>query len=106
MLASLGGGTIPMALTAISETDSVVHARDGQIVVIGGLMTQSTTNNQSGLPGLSTTALGLTQKSTQKSELILLLKPTVVDGDRDWSDDIAHSRDRMNSMANVSGARP
>jgi MSHA biogenesis protein MshL len=106
MLASLGGGTIPMALTAISETDSVVHARDGQIVVIGGLMTQSTTNNQSGLPGLSTTALGLTQKSTQKSELILLLKPTVVDSDRDWSDDIAHSRNRMNSMANAPGAKP
>ncbi len=106
MLASLGGGTVPFALTAISETDSVVRARDGQIVVIGGLMTQSTTDNQSGLPGLSKTALGLTQKTTQKSELILLLKPTVVDTDKDWSDDIAHSRERINSMANASGARP
>jgi MSHA biogenesis protein MshL len=106
ILASLGGGTIPMALTAISETDSVVRARDGQIVVIGGLMSQSTTNNQSGLPGLPKIVFGQTQKTTQKSELILLLKPTVVDGDKDWSDDIAHSRDRMNSMANASGARP
>ncbi len=102
----LSGGTVPMALTAISETDSVVRARDGQIVVIGGLMSQSTTNNQSGLPGLSSTALGLTEKSTKKSELILLLKPTVVDSDKDWSDEIGHSRDRMNSMANASGAKP
>jgi len=100
------GQQVQMALTNISETDSVIRARDGQIVVIGGLMTQQTTNNQSGLPGMSTTALGLTQKSTTKTELILLLKPTVVDSDKDWSDDLAHSRDRMNSMANASGARP
>jgi len=75
-------------------------------VVIGGLMSQSTTDNQSGLPGMSKTVFGLTQKTTQKSELVLLLKPTVVDSDKDWSDDIAHSRDRMNSMANAVGAKP
>ena len=100
------GGTVPMASTAISETDSVVRARDGQIVVIGGLMTQSTTNNQSGLPGLPKMVFGQTQKNTQKSELVLLLKPTVVDSDKDWSDDLAHSRDRMNRLANASGERP
>lgn len=102
----ISGGTLPMASTAISETDSVVRARDGQIVVIGGLMSQSTTDSQSGLPGLPKMVFGQTQKSTRKSELILLLKPTVVDSDQNWSDDIAHSRDRMNSLANASGARP
>ena len=95
-----------MALTSISETDSIVRARDGQIVVIGGLMRQAAFDDQSGLPGLPKVAFGQTKKRVEKRELILLLKPTVVDSDKDWSDDIAHSRDRMSSMANASGARP
>ena len=100
------GGTVPFALTSISETDSVVRARDGQIVVIGGLMRQATFDDQSGLPGLAKSVFGQTKKRTEKRELILLLKPTVVDSDKDWSDDITHSRERISSMGNSSGARP
>ncbi|MES1980989.1 MAG: secretin N-terminal domain-containing protein [Pseudomonadota bacterium] len=95
------GGTVPMPLTAISETDSVVRARDGQIVVIGGLMRQATFDDQSGLPGLPKVAFGQTNKRTEKRELILLLKPTVVDSDREWSDDITRSRDRVSGMMNT-----
>ena len=43
--------------------------------------------------------LGQTSKITEKRELIILLKPTVVDSDKDWSDDIARSRDRMNNLS-------
>ena len=68
-------------------------------MVIGGLMSQQSTLGQSGLPGMSKTLFGQTSKQTQKRELVILLKPTVVDADRDWSDDIAHSRDRMNSIS-------
>ena len=100
------GGTIPMASTSVEETDSIVRAHDGQIVVIGGLMRQTSFDDQSGLPGLPKGLFGQTNKHTEKRELVILLKPTVVDSDKDWSDDIAHSRDRMNSMANASGARP
>jgi MSHA biogenesis protein MshL len=42
---------------------------------------------------------GQTNKRTEKRELVILLKPTVVDSDKDWSDDIARSRDRINSMS-------
>lgn len=97
------GGTVPMATTSISETDSVIRARDGQVVVIGGLMTQQTQDGESGLPGLPKMIFGHTSRTTQKTELILLLKPTVVDSDLEWADDIAHSRDRMNSMASSLG---
>ena len=92
-------GSVPLASSTISETDSIVRAHDGQIVVIGGLMSQQSTLGQSGLPGMSKTLFGQTSKQTQKRELVILLKPTVVDADRDWSDDIAHSRDRMNSIS-------
>ena len=43
---------------------------------------------------------GQTSKKVDKRELILLLKPTVVDSETGWADDIARSRDRMGSMMN------
>lgn len=100
------GGTVPMALTSVSETDSVVRARDGQIVVIGGLMRQATYDDESGLPGLPKAVFGQTKKRTEKRELIILLKPTVVDSDKDWSEDIGRSRDRMSRLTEPAGVRP
>jgi MSHA biogenesis protein MshL len=94
------GGTLilPLASSAISETDSIVRARDGQIVAIGGLMRQAASNNNSGLPGLPKSLFGQTNQLSEKRELVILLKPTIVDNDKDWSDDIMHSRDRVNGM--------
>ncbi len=102
------GGTLnlPLASSSVSETDSIVRARDGQIVAIGGLMRQATFDDQSGLPGLPKAVFGQTSKRIEKRELVILLKPTVVDSDRDWSDDITRSRDRMSGMTNSPGARP
>jgi len=97
---------MPLASSSISETDSIVRARDGQIVAIGGLMRQATFDDQSGLPGLPKAVFGQTNKRTEKRELVILLKPTVVDSDKDWSDDITRSRDRVNGMTNSSGVRP
>jgi MSHA biogenesis protein MshL len=93
------GQTLQMASTSIEETDSVVRAKDGQIVVIGGLMSQSSTELQSGLPGWVKTIFGQTSKLSDKRELVILLKPTVVDSDKVWSDEISRSRDRMNGMS-------
>ncbi|MBI5658367.1 MAG: secretin N-terminal domain-containing protein [Nitrosomonadales bacterium] len=94
------GGTLnlPLASSSVSETDSIVRARGGQIVAIGGLMRQATFDDQSGLPGLPKAVFGQTSKRVEKRELVILLKPTVVDGDKDWSDDISRSRDRMNGI--------
>jgi MSHA biogenesis protein MshL len=93
------GTTLQMASTSIEETDSVVRAKDGQIVVIGGLMSQSTTELNSGLPGWIKSIFGQTSKLTEKRELVILLKPTVVDSDKDWTDEITRTRDRMNGMS-------
>jgi MSHA biogenesis protein MshL len=90
---------LPLASSSVSETDSIVRARDGQIIAIGGLMRQADTNDESGLPMLPKSIFGQTNKRTEKRELVILLKPTVVDSDKAWSDDIARSRDRMNSMS-------
>ena len=103
------GGTLnlPLASSSVSETDSVVRVRDGQIVAIGGLMRQATFDDRSGLPGLSRTSplFGQTSLRSEKRELVILLKPTVVDNDKDWSQDITQSRNRF-SRLNGQGARP
>ncbi len=90
--------SVPMASKTISETDSIVRARDGQIVVIGGLMRQNSYDTHSGLPGSTKSMFGQNKQSSYKSELIILLKPTVVDSERDWSEDITQSRDRFNVL--------
>lgn len=101
------GGTLnlPLASSSVSETDSIVRAKDGQIVAIGGLMRQATFDDQSGLPGLPKAIFGQTSKRSEKRELVILLKPTVVDNDKDWSDDITQSRNRFNRL-NGQGTRP
>lgn len=96
---STGVYNLPLASSSISETDSIVRARDGQIVAIGGLMRQANSDDRSGLPGLSKNVFGQTNQVSQKRELIILLKPTVVDSDKDWSEDIARSRERLNALS-------
>ena len=94
------GGTLnlPLASSSVSETDSIVRARDGQIVAIGGLMRQASTSDESGLPGMPKSVFGQTTQTAQKRELVILIKPTIVNSDKDWADDITRSRDRIKSM--------
>lgn len=89
---------LPLASSSVSETDSIVRARGGQVVAIGGLMRQASFDDRSGLPGLPKSIFGQVSQSNQKRELVILLKPTIVDSDKDWSDDIARSRDRVSNM--------
>ncbi len=51
----LGGATgiinVPLAVSRINETDSIVRVQDGNIVAIGGLMRQAHSSDRSQLPG-------------------------------------------------------
>ncbi len=88
-LGSLGSYKLPLATSAINETDSIVRVRDGQIVAIGGLMRQETRAERSGVTGLSELPLvgGLfrqTSDVTSKRELVILMRPTVIAEDGSW----------------------
>lgn len=106
-LVDLGTGgslNLPLASSSTSETDSVVRGQDGQIIAIGGLMRQATTSDRSQLPGAGDVpGVGLlfrnTNQSTQKRELVILLKPTIVQGDSGWSRDILESQQRIQMLA-------
>jgi MSHA biogenesis protein MshL len=83
--------SLPLALSQIRESDSVVKARSGQVIVIGGLMQTQHIKTDYQTPGLgSIPLLGNLFKSKQtqttKSELIILLRPIVVGTDEAaWS---------------------
>lgn len=82
--------TLPLAFSEIRESDSIVKARSGQIIVIGGLMRTSMVDESFGTPGLSRIpGIGNLFKSRRaverKTELVILLKPIVIDGDETWT---------------------
>jgi MSHA biogenesis protein MshL len=91
--------TLPLARSSIRESDSVIRAQDGDVVVIGGLMKSNTVDQVSKVPFLGDIpALGHlfrnTSKLTQKTELVILLKPTVV-GVNTWQKELERSRDLL-----------
>ncbi len=90
-LGSLGSFKLPLAASAVNETDSIVRVRDGQIVAIGGLMKTEMRDERTGLPVLSDAPVvgGLfrqTNTITSKRELVIMLKPTVIQEDGAWPD--------------------
>jgi MSHA biogenesis protein MshL len=102
-LGSAGTFSLPLASSAISETDSVVRGRDGQIVAIGGLMRHASASSRSQIPGAGDVpGVGALFRNNsqvlQKRELVILLKPTIVEGDSAWAEDIVESRKRIQNM--------
>ncbi len=102
------GGTagqinLPLASSNISETDSIVRTRDGRVIVIGGLMTESASSTKSKVPGLGDVkgvGAAFRQQSTAKTktELVILLKASVVQGQDSWSNDMLSSKQRIEDM--------
>jgi MSHA biogenesis protein MshL len=67
------------------ETDTMVRARGGETIVIGGLMQTRTEEEQSGIPGLRSIPglgrlFGGTRERTTKRELVIFITPRVVAG--------------------------
>lgn len=77
------GDTVP--ILAVRASDTVVRVRDGETVVIGGLMQQRTSKSRSGVPGLQRVPLAgrafrSDTETETKVELVILLTPTVIVG--------------------------
>ncbi|MEW6132883.1 MAG: pilus (MSHA type) biogenesis protein MshL [Pseudomonadota bacterium] len=109
-LGDVGTLRLPLASSTVSETDSIVRARDGQVVAIGGLMKSVSVNDKSQVPVAGEVPLlgnlfKQTSRSTLKKELVILLKPTIVRGG-DWSQDILQTRDRIQGMQRNDGGNP
>jgi MSHA biogenesis protein MshL len=99
------GGTLrlPLAASSTSELDSIVRGRDGQVVAIGGLMRQASSGDTDQLPGADKIPLlgnlfRNKARMSQKRELVVLIKPTIVEGASDWSQDMLDAGRRIEQL--------
>lgn len=102
-LGSLGSFTLPLASSDVNETDTIVRVQDSNIVAIGGLMRQQSVNDRSQVPGVGNmpgvgNLFRQRDSSNVKSELVILLKPTIIHNDRSWQEDLMQTRDRIRAM--------
>ena len=102
---SFGNSTsdLPLAFSQIRESDSVVRARTGQVIVIGGLMRETRKRNDYKMPGLgSIPGVGNLFKSKRDAsttvELVLLLRPIVVEDDQ-WDGLVKEPMDRAAALS-------
>ena len=91
---------VPLASTKIAETDSIVRVSDGNIVAIGGLMSEVQRRDRSGLPGTSGNAFlsgifGQNSTKFRKRELVILLRPTVIQDENTWRQDLMDTQTRV-----------
>lgn len=97
--------SLPLAVSNIQESDNVVRARSGQVVVIGGLMKEGTTEDDVSVPVLGEIPLlGNLFKHKRvrriKKELIILVKATVIRDPQQWNQMVRESGDRMHGREN------
>jgi MSHA biogenesis protein MshL len=97
--------SLPLALRGVRESDSIVKAANGQVIVLGGLMTETSDNLNGKRPVLGdipilNSLFKTKNKSKSKTELVILLKPTVVD-DQTWKDQLLDSQIRMKAIGDA-----
>lgn len=94
---------LPLALSKVRESDNIVRAKSGQLVVIGGLMEDISRRLDASTPALGDLPwLGELFKhrknSKRKAELVILLRPLVVENGRVWTDYVNDARSRIESL--------
>ena len=95
--------SLPLALSQVRESDSVVSAKSGQVIVIGGMMRTTSSDHNYGIPLLgSIPVLGnlfrSKQRTTVRSELVILLRPVVTTSDADWQQLARQALERVGTL--------
>lgn len=94
---------VQLARSTVRESDTIVRAQSGQIVVIGGLMQNLATENVAAPPLLGDlpfigAAFRHTKQIAKKSELVILLRPLVISNGEDWQETLKASGDRIDNL--------
>ncbi|KAE9623336.1 pilus (MSHA type) biogenesis protein MshL [Aeromonas veronii] len=98
---------LPLAKSSIRESDTVVQANNGDIIVIGGLMKTDKQEIVSKVPLLGDIpwvgeAFTNRRESTKKVELVIMLKPTVVEKDT-WQNELQRSSELLDKWYPAKG---
>ena len=99
----LASQQLSTARSTVQESDSIVRAQSGQIIVIGGLMKEGSTNENTSVPFLGDIPiLGNLFKQKRvtriKKELIILLKPTIITSGREWGAAAKDAQERIRTI--------
>jgi MSHA biogenesis protein MshL len=101
-LGAAGSYKLPLASSAVNETDTLVRIQDGRIVAIGGLMQMDSSRNVSGVPGttgsLFAPLFGNKATAGRKREVIVLIKPTIIRSAADWEEQSRKARAALEDM--------
>jgi MSHA biogenesis protein MshL len=94
--------TLPLALSTIRETDSIIGAENGQVVVIGGLIRNVKQRNVASVPVLGQLPLmgsmfRQKQAKQTRSELVILIRPIMANHDQ-MQKDIGQTLNRFTSL--------
>lgn len=95
--------SVPLALSSVRESDTIIRARDGQVVIIGGLMQNTTKNEDAGIPVLGDIPIigslfKHQRKIYKKSELVILLRPVIVKDDAQWAARLKQIQSRIGNL--------
>ncbi|VAW90930.1 MSHA biogenesis protein MshL [hydrothermal vent metagenome] len=95
--------SVPLAVSSVRESDSIIRAQSGQVVIIGGLMKNKTTETEQSVPFLGDIPIigslfKHTRELTVKSELVILLKPTVIETSQQWAQGIKRSQKNIRNI--------
>ncbi|PLX63653.1 pilus (MSHA type) biogenesis protein MshL [Sedimenticola selenatireducens] len=94
---------LPLAKSTVRESDSLVYAESGQLVVIGGLMQDTRGEEVASTPVLGDLPLlgqlfRHTRQAAKKSELVIVLRPTVVESTETWRARVSDAADRFRQL--------
>lgn len=92
----------PLASSATRESDTIARVRNGEVIVISGLMQTRSRGQRSGIPGVSqipvlSSGFEQNERQTVKTELVILLRAMVDDKDAMRSS-IEDSLDRVRKL--------
>ena len=101
--------SLPLALSTIRESDSIVRVQSGEIVVLGGLMQEISKEKRAGTPWLSRIPfLGVFFRhqgdSSAKTELVILLRVVMTDPET-WTEALGRTTQRIDALDRVRPAR-
>jgi MSHA biogenesis protein MshL len=107
-ISGVANNNIPLAKSSVRESDSIVRAKNGQIIVIGGLMINKRNERKASTPGIDRIPIigdlaRNTEKIARKFELIILLRPIVVGDAKTWQKQLTETAHRMRGMKNSKG---
>ncbi|MBT5604041.1 MAG: pilus (MSHA type) biogenesis protein MshL, partial [Gammaproteobacteria bacterium] len=98
----INGQEFPLANSATRESDTVARVRNGEVIVISGLMQTRASGSNTSIPGVNEvpvlgSMLAQKRRETVKTELVILLR-ALVDQDTVMAEMLDETAERFDQM--------